>query len=153
VPDNANRDTAQALSQENVEIARRAFEAWNRGDVDAWLESAHPEIEWSSEIARRLEGADTVYRGPQGMRRFWEEWHSVWDLTIEISEYRDLGDTVVALGYLRGRGRASGIDIEQPVAYVGEFEQRLVRRLRAYLDPAQALEAVGLPEQDAHADT
>jgi ketosteroid isomerase-like protein len=141
------------MSQENVEVVKAGFDAWNRGDVDAWLGSGHPEIEWSSEVARRLQGAETVYRGRQEMRRFWDEWHSVWNLTIEIAEYRDFGDTVVAIGQMRVHGRASEIDIEQPVAYVGEFEQGLVRKLRAYLDPTRALEAVGLSEQDAHADS
>ena len=140
------------MSQENVDRAQRTFEAWNRGDVDALLELAHPEIEWSSAIARQLQGSETVYRGRLGLRQFWDEWHSVWDLVIEISEYRDLGDTVVALGRMRAHGKASAIDIEQPVAYVGQFEGGLVRKLRAYLDPAEALEAVGLSEQDVHAD-
>ena len=44
------------MSQENVELVQRNFQAWNRGDVDAWLELAHPEVEWSSAIARRMEG-------------------------------------------------------------------------------------------------
>jgi ketosteroid isomerase-like protein len=70
----------------------------------------------------------------------------VWDLTIEVSEIRDLGDTVVTLGRIRTRGKASGIDLERPAAYVGEFEGGLIRRLRAYQDQNQALEAVGLPE-------
>jgi ketosteroid isomerase-like protein len=81
------------------------------------------------------------------MRQFWDEWHSVWDLSIEISEFRDLGDTVVALGRMRVRGKASGIDLEGPVAYVAEYEGGLVRELRAYLDPNEVLEAVGQPQQ------
>jgi ketosteroid isomerase-like protein len=141
------------MSQENVDAARRAFEAWNHGDVDAWLESQHPEVEWFSEIARSLEGTEKVYRGRAEMRQFWDEWRSIWDMTIEITEFRDLGDTVVALGHIRARGKASGVDLEQPVAYVGEFEGGLARKLRAYLDPQQALEAVGMSEQDAHADS
>jgi ketosteroid isomerase-like protein len=134
------------VSQENVDAARRSFDAWNRGDVDAWLESSHPEIEWSSEVARRLEGAETVYRGRAQMRQFWDEWHSVWDLTIEISEFRDLGETVVALGRMRAHGKASGIELDGPVAYVAEFQGGRARKLRAYLDPNQALEAAGLSE-------
>jgi ketosteroid isomerase-like protein len=134
------------MSQGNVDAARRAFEAWNRGDIDAWLQLQHPEIEWFSEIAGRLEGAETVYRGRAGMRRFWDEWHSVWDLTIQISEFRDLGDTVVALGCMRAHGKASGVDLEEPVAYVGEFDGGLVRTLRSYLDPKQALKAAGVSE-------
>ena len=134
------------MSQENVDAVRRSFEAWNRGDIDAWLESSHPEIEWFSEVARRLGGAETVYRGQAQMREFWDEWHAVWDLTIEISEFRDLGDTVVALGHMRAHGNASGIELEAPVGYVAEFEGGLARKLRSYLDPGQALEAAGLSE-------
>jgi ketosteroid isomerase-like protein len=132
------------MSQDNVEIVRRSVDGWNRGDVDAWLEAADPEIEWSSEIARRVEGAGTVYRGPAEMRRFWDEWHSVWSLTIEVSEIRDLGDTVLILGRIRTHGKASGIDLEGPVAYVIEFDGDLIRKMWAYLDPTEALKAVGL---------
>jgi ketosteroid isomerase-like protein len=134
------------MSQENVETVRRSLDGWNRGDVDAWLQSAHPEIEWFSEVARRMEGSETVYRGPAEMRRFWDEWHSIWALTIEVFEIRDLGETVVVLGRIRTRGEASGVDLEQPVAYVFEFDGGLARKIRAYLDPQQALEAVGLSE-------
>jgi ketosteroid isomerase-like protein len=135
-----------------VNAVRRSFEAWNRGDVDAWLEASHPDIEWFSAVARQLEGADTVYRGHGQMRQFWDEWHAVWDLRIEISEWRDLGDTVVALGRIRTHGKTSGVDLEGPIAYVAEFEGDLVRRLRAYREPRVALEILGLSEQDARAD-
>src|SRR5437867_1468443 len=133
------------MSEENINAARRSFEAWNRGDVDAWLELFHPDIEWFSAITGHLEGAGTVYRGWSEMRRFWDEWHAVWDLRIDISEFRDLGEAALALGRMTTHGKASGIDLEGPVAYVAEFEDGLVRKLRAYLDPSQALEAVGLP--------
>lgn len=132
------------MSQENVDAVRRSRDAWNRGDVDAWLESFHPEIEWFSAIAGSVEGTDTVYRGPSELRRFWDEWHAVWELTIEVSDIRDLGETVLALGRIRTRGAASGIDLESPIGYVFEFDGGLMRKIRAYLDRQQALEAVGL---------
>jgi hypothetical protein len=74
------------MSHEIVEKVRRSLDGWNRGHVDAWLRPAHPEVEWFSEVVRRLEGSDSVYRGPAGMPRFWDEWHSVWELTIEALE-------------------------------------------------------------------
>jgi ketosteroid isomerase-like protein len=132
------------VSEENVEAVRRSLDGWNRGDADAWLQAAHPEIEFSSEILKRLEGDETVLRSPAELRRFWDEWHSVWNLAIDVSDIRDLGDTVVALGRIRARGKASGIDLEGPVAYVFEFDGSLARKVRAYLDQSQALEAVGL---------
>ena len=132
------------MSQETVDAVRRMLDAWNRGEIDAWLGCAHPEIEWSSEIARRMQGAEPVYRGRAGMRRYWDEHHSVWDLTIEASEIRDLGDTVLALGRMRARGKTSGVDLDEPVAYVWELDGGLIRRVRAYLDPSQALQTLGL---------
>jgi ketosteroid isomerase-like protein len=132
------------MSTENVDAVRRSFDGWNRGDVDAWLESAHPDIEWSSEIARRIEGTETVVRGTAAMRRFWDEWHSVWDMKVDVSEVRDLGETVLVIARLRAHGEASGVDLEGPVAYVFEFDGNLARTVRGYLNPQQALEAVGL---------
>ena len=134
------------MSQANVDKARASLEGWNRGDADAWLESAHPEVEWSSAVARQVEGPDHVYRGHAEMRRFWDEWHSVWDMTIEITGTRDVGDDVVLIGSTRIRGEASGVDLERPYAWVFEFDQGLVRKARAYFDPRDALEAVGLSE-------
>ena len=80
------------------------------------------------------------------MRQFWEEWHSVWNLTLDISETHDLGDTVVALGRMRTRGEASGVDLESPIGYVFEFDNGLARRVSAYLVHTEALEAAGLRE-------
>jgi ketosteroid isomerase-like protein len=110
------------VSSPNVEAVRNSLDGWNRGDVDSWLEAAHPDIEWTS------------------------EWHAVWVLTIEVSEIRELGDTVVALGRVRARGQASGIDFDRPIAYVFEFEGGLVRQTRSYLDIERALEAAGMAD-------
>ena len=134
------------MSQEHVETVRRSLDGWNRGDVDAWLQPAHPEIEWYSEMARRIEGSETAYRGPSGLRRYWDEWHSAWKVTVDVTDFRDLGDTVVALGRVRTHGQASGIDLERPIAFVFEFDGRLARRVRAYFDVAKALDAAGLRE-------
>jgi ketosteroid isomerase-like protein len=134
------------MSQQNVDAVRRSFDGWNRGDFDAWLEAAHPDVEFYSEILKRIEGGETVLRGPAELRRFWNEWHSLWDLTIDLSEIRDLGDTVVALGRIRTRGKGSGVDLEGAVAYVFEFDRGLARNVRAYLDQSRALESVGLAE-------
>lgn len=129
------------MPSQNVESVHSSFAGWNRGDVDAWLEAAHPEIEWTSEIARRVEGAETVYRGLDGMRRYWDEWHAVWDMRVEITETRDLGETVLAFARLHSRGRASGVGVDQAVAFVFEFEGGLARRVRVYFDSEQAVEA------------
>jgi ketosteroid isomerase-like protein len=135
------------MSQENVEKVRSSLEGWNRGDIDAWLEWVHPEVEWFSEVRRRMTGDEAPVRGKAGMREFWDEWHAIWELVIDITEMRDLGETVLVLARFRTRGQASGVDLEQPIAYVFEFDGGLARRARAYLDPQKALEAVGLGDQ------
>jgi ketosteroid isomerase-like protein len=137
------------MSQELVDKVVRSLDAWNRRDAEGWLESAHPEIEWISEVAQRMSGDQTVYRGVADMRRFWDEWHGVWDVTIDLTEVLDRGDTVIALANLRTHGEASGIALERPVAYVFEFEGGLVRRARAYLDPQKALDAAAEPGRGA----
>jgi hypothetical protein len=47
-------------------------------------------------------------------------WHALWDVTIEVTEVRHLGDTVLALARLRTHGEVSGVDLESPIAYVFE---------------------------------
>jgi ketosteroid isomerase-like protein len=132
------------MSQEKLEAAREALEAWNRGDLEGWLKPLHPDIEWSSAIAMQVEGKDTVWNGEAGMRRFWDEWHAVWNLKIDISELRDLGDRVLVLARIQVHGKTSGVEVARGIGYVFEFEGDLIRRARSYLSSDEALEAVGL---------
>jgi ketosteroid isomerase-like protein len=139
------------VSQENVEVARRCLDGWNRGDFDAWARSAHAEIEFCSGITLGAEGDGTAFRGLEGLRRYWDEWHSLWDLRVTISETRDLGNTVLAVGALKARGVASGAEIESPVAYLFVFDGGLRRKAHTYLEPTEALQAVGLEESECAA--
>ncbi len=134
------------MSKQNVEMVETAFRAWNRGDRDAWLAPMHPEVEWSSAIQRQVEGAETVYRGQAGLGRFWDEYHDLWNFHIEVSETRDLGDSVLALARIRAKGMTSGVEVERSIGYVFQIEDGLFRRGRAYLSPEGALEAAGLKE-------
>src|SRR4051812_6287302 len=98
------------MSEENVEIVRASFAAWNRGDREGWLASLHPEVEWSSAVLRQVEGTNAVHRGRAEVGRFWDDWHELWKLEIEVSELRGLGNTVLALARLRTRGKSSGAE-------------------------------------------
>src|SRR2546423_8355225 len=132
------------MSQKNVEAVQRSFDGWNRGDFDAWVRDAHPDTEFSSAIMKLTEGRDRAYQGRAEMRKFWDEWRSLWDLKVELSEIRDLGNTVVALGAIKIRGKASGVELESPVGYVIGFDEGLFRTVDAYLDRQEALKAAGL---------
>jgi ketosteroid isomerase-like protein len=78
--------------------------------------------------------------------RFWDEWHALWNVHIEVSEVRDLGDSVVVLAEFRAKGKGSGAEVEQSIGYLFEFDDGLIRRASAYLTPEEALEAGGLRE-------
>jgi ketosteroid isomerase-like protein len=141
-------DTARAMSQENVEVFRSASEAYNRRDVEALLEVAHPDVEWHPAAFRALIGAEAaVYRHHDGMRQMFQEV----DETLSAAEnewldIRDLGKRIFASGRHRTPGRASGAETESSVAVVVDFADGKVLRVRTYLDPKEALEAVGLSE-------
>ena len=147
------RDTAQAMSHENVEAFKRGLEAGNRGDVETLLEQLDPEVEWHSALHALLGGEQTVFRGHEGVREMLRDLNEAFgEIHIEISEIRDLGNRLVAIGRNRARGKASGIETETPFALVTEVKDGKTVSVRGYLDPKQALEAVGISEQDAHRD-
>ena len=141
------RDTARAMSQENVEVVRRVADAYNRRDVEAMLDELLPEIEWHPWLQVQLGGGATVYRGHQGVREGIRDGEDAFsEVQAELSEVRDLGQRVVAIGHLRGRGKESGAMTESALAWIVEFKSGKVIRVREYLDPKEALEAAGLSE-------
>ena len=135
------------MSQENVELVKRAWEAWSSGDIDAVLETCDPAVEWD---LTSFEGwpEDDVYYGHEGFRRFLEEWRGSWDrFEARAEEYVDGdGDRVVALCWQRGFGAGSQVPVEMDLATVFTLEGGVVCRIEAYSDRQEALKAVGLRE-------
>jgi ketosteroid isomerase-like protein len=132
------------VAQEHVEAVRRSLDGWNRDDFDACVSIAHPDIEWTSELAQRMHGPDTVYRGVEGFRHYWDEWHETWHVRLDVTEMLDLGDTVLVLAMTRALGDSSGVQFEQLMAYAYEFEDGMARRVRSYHDPERAFQALGV---------
>jgi ketosteroid isomerase-like protein len=132
------------MSQENVELVRRAIEAWNRGDLDAILATLHPDLEYVTTGV--FPDLDPVYHGHDGFRRFWQDFREIWEsLSIEIHELRDCGERVLLLMTFNGRGR-DGVEVRRQVASVVAFRDGLDVRHENYGDWTTALEAVGLSE-------
>jgi ketosteroid isomerase-like protein len=138
------------MSEENVESTRRAIEVWNRDDFDEYLrtveELIHPDIEWYAVIAQLVEGKETVYRGISGMRRFWEDWHEVFDFKFDETDIRDLGDRLVVLTHVSVTGQGSGVELSTPLALLLTFEGDRIIRSDSFLEHDEALEAAGLSE-------
>ena len=132
------------MSQENVEVYKRAVDATNRRDLDALLDEFDPDLEWHSALV----GMGTqVYRGKQGVREMFRDVDENFTGTVvEFPEVRDLGDRVLALGRLRARGHESGVQAEGSFNQLVDFKNGKVIRIRSFLDRQEALEAAGLSE-------
>jgi ketosteroid isomerase-like protein len=139
------------MSQENVEIVRRGFTAYNRGDTALFLELLDPDVVWIP-FGAALEGR--AYRGHDGVRQWLEGLLTDWEFFEAYPEdFRDLGDHVLVFGHWRARGRASGVELERAGTWLFDVKGGKTVRLRTYTDRVEALEAVGLSEQDPHADS
>jgi ketosteroid isomerase-like protein len=132
------------MSQENVEIVRRSFEAFLRGDFDGAMQAFHPDIAYD---LTRISPDGEVFEGHEGVRTGMRRWLGAWDdYRMEVDEYVDAGDSVLIFFRESGRGKGSGVWIEQSVAGVWTLHGGKVVRVAPFLDRSEALEAVGLRE-------
>jgi ketosteroid isomerase-like protein len=136
------------MSQENVEAVRRAYEAWNADDFDAFLAELDPEVEWHPSIEPALEGGETTRRGLDGARKAWDDYRGgAWErLTIRIHEIRDLGESVVVLAHIDLTARTTGLEFTEEVGSLMTFRGGKILRSEDFLSHAKALEAAGLRE-------
>jgi ketosteroid isomerase-like protein len=134
------------MSQENLELVRSIFAAWERGDYSS-AEWAHPEIE--------LVAADGPtpgsWTGVAAMAEAWRETLSAFEeLLSEADEYRALDDErVLVLMHFSGRGKTSGLevgDIHMKGANLFHVRDGKVSRLVTYWDRERAFADVGLEE-------
>src|SRR5215217_5802423 len=139
------------MSKENVEAFKRGLEAGNRGDVDALLDELHPEIEWHSALHALMGGQQTVFRGHDGVRRMIADLYETFAVVhIEMSEFRDLGDGLVAIGRTRTRGKASGVETVTPLALVTEIRNgKTISRLPRSQGGPRSRAAAGIARTSA----
>ncbi len=132
------------MSQENVEVVRRGYDAFNRGDIEGVIETVGAEVR--CDMSERVFNPG-VYEGHDGIRRFVEEIDEVWeDFRLEPLEFIDAGDKVVVSHLIRGSGKGSGVDVELPSTSVYTLRASKVIESRMYREHAEALEAAGLRE-------
>jgi hypothetical protein len=132
------------MSQENVETVRRMYDAYARGDLEVSLSCLDPAIEFSQPAG---EPGGGTYHGRQGVIQAFTTWTGAWeDYRVEVEELTDLGEHVLATTHHYGRGKGSGIEVEQKIFQVWTLSNGMVVRARMYYNRASALEAVGLSE-------
>jgi ketosteroid isomerase-like protein len=131
------------MSQENVEMVRHHLEAFFSGDNETALSYYDPEVEFDA--TARPEGQ--VYRGHEGVAEAMRVWVGAWeDWKVEVEEIIDAGDRVLLIAREFGRGKASGVEIDQPNFVVFTLRDGKIVRWQGFVHRGPALKAAGLSE-------
>jgi len=132
------------MSQKNVEIVRRTYEAANRGDFDSADSYLHPEIEFHT-YAQSPEAG--VYRGKEAVRRYNEDLFEQFDsIRFAVEELVDAGDRVVVVSTQHAVPKGGEQEMTVHVAEVWAIRDGLLAERRSYSTKDEALEAAGLEE-------
>jgi ketosteroid isomerase-like protein len=121
------------MSRANVEVVRRAYEAWNRQDLDTFLSIVHPDAEWSGPRDLFL-GMKDVYRGHTGVREWWNAAKEPWEyFKSHVQRILAGGDKVVTVVRFEAVGKESGAKVELPfLTNVIEVKDGLIVKFNAY---------------------
>jgi ketosteroid isomerase-like protein len=137
------------MSQENVEVARRAHEAFSHPgpagfDLDAFYPYTDPDlvVDWS-----RSNGLEAgIYRGEAETRRLWDTFFEAFDrVVVEPLEFIEHGEYVVVPHHLRASAR-DGLAVDARAVVVFTLRNERIVEMRLYQARGEALEALGLAE-------
>jgi ketosteroid isomerase-like protein len=133
------------MSQENVEVVRRAIGFWIERDFSQIPELLDPEV--VIDLSRNVFNP-AVYRGYDGVKRYVEAVDEIWDkFEAQLEEVIDAGDAVVTATRISGVGRGSGVQAEMQLFQVVTVRDgRVLHITGGYRDRNEALEAAGLQE-------
>jgi ketosteroid isomerase-like protein len=126
------------MSQENIESFKRGVKAWNEDDFDAWIDQFDRAFEWFALME--------VFRGHAGLRQAWESFKGDMKLTVRFDDIRDLGESVLALGEMKGTGQTTGLDFTGELAQLTTYRGGKAVSSRDFRSHAEALKAAGLSE-------
>jgi ketosteroid isomerase-like protein len=140
------------MSEGNIEIVRRAWEAWEREDWEPLYALYHPDIVWDASALRGpISG---VYHGHEGVRSYFREWLDSFEThEARAEKFSAAGDDVIVGLRLRGRGKTSGVEVEMSRWNLYRIRNGLAIRVELFETEAEAIEAAGLSGTHAHADS
>lgn len=128
---------------ENVDLVRRAYEAFNDRDLGPLLAMMHPDFEL--DFSRSVGPEPGMYAGADGMRRLFDTyWDAFEEISIEPEEFIEGSDVVVAIVRAQGRGRGSGIEVDARGPHVWSFREDKIVGFALFQEIDDALEAAGL---------
>jgi ketosteroid isomerase-like protein len=128
--------------QSNIELAERGYGAWNDDDLDALLAICHPEVEYHTSGV--FPGLEPVYRGKDGIERWWDDFHEPWRQIKVIPErIAERPSGVAVLIRFEGTGRQG---IETTMQFINTIEIRDDLAYRFHSQPAtdEAIRRLGL---------
>jgi ketosteroid isomerase-like protein len=126
-----------------LEVAQAFFEAYNARNSEAIDELLHPEAKITT-LSTRAGMPDHWRQGTT--KRYFEQLDEAWtDLRVEVQDYREAGEWVVALGVLRGAGMSSHAEVVREFATVFVVRSSQIMVLDTYDDWSAGLDAAGLP--------
>jgi ketosteroid isomerase-like protein len=118
---------------------REVVGAINRGDIDGFLASTHPDFEWKVLEASPLAG---TYRGREEVRRYVEEWLDTFEgVQLRIERLVELDDRVVVVVRGSARGKASGVEVRNHFCQLWTLNEGVPVRMREYATSEEALAA------------
>jgi len=133
------------MSQENVEIVRKALDAFSRGDLQGTLDRIAPETEFRP--SGLFMDTQTVYRGHDGWVEFWHTFRDAWEsITISAERIEDLGEQVLVLATFHAIGSESAIEVTRETGWLITVGDGLIVQNRSFASWAEVLEAAGLSE-------
>ena len=133
------------MSQENVEVVRCAYQAFNDHDLDALLANYTDDVEWRL-IGGFADLMGTEFIGRDALRGFFSEWIGNLGGQAKIESILEANDQVVLIMSMAGEGGASGAPATVRAGQVFSFRDGLISAVDTYYEPSDALEAVGLSE-------
>jgi uncharacterized protein len=128
------------VSESNLEIVKRGYEALATGGFEDWLPLFDPGFEMSTPA--ELASEPGTYRGHEGIRRWWEEFYEAMDeVRLEPHEFHEVGELVVVTFTIHARGRSTGLETEQSAAQVWHMRDGKAIRLELFGELEEALRA------------
>jgi len=132
----------------SIEVVQAMFEAFNSEDIDRMLAFTHPDFEVA--VPPSLSAEPDVYRGLDGMRRYWETFQDAMEeIRFQPGRVADTEHGVLVEMHLTARGRQTGIPVEQRVIGVWEIRDGQAFHIRVFPSMREALAALGLDQVPA----
>ncbi len=132
------------MSEENVNILRQGYDAFNRGDIDVVMGIMDPNIEWQEPDVEGLPDRGTHHGSEAVANNVFGSVVEHWDdFQAAPEEFLDADDRVIVLGRFHGRGKATGRTLDAPYAHVWTLRDGKAVHFRNYTDTANFLQSLG----------